>query len=111
MLKADAMTATSIMHPLSPASISMRDNLGSTGIFAISLPVFVREKPFLRFCFLAIAPNSVKRLKPSLILFGAGLSINGNLSISPSFKSIIFKITSARFALNISGSVKTGLIL
>jgi hypothetical protein len=40
------------------------------------------------------------------MLLVASLSIKGKSSMLPSFKAIILKITSARFALKISGGVK-----
>jgi len=106
MARAVVITHACLKHPFLSASIRILDNFGSMGSFAITLPILVRIY-FLWLFF--TAPISTRVAKPSLMLLGAGLSINGKVETSPRFKEIILNITSARLLLKISGEVKKGL--
>ena len=75
----------------------MRPAVGSIGSCASLLPNLVSLRSE------SMAPNSSSRAKPDRIAAALGGSMKGNDSISPSREAIIFRITSARFDLWISG--------
>ena len=108
MLSPAAITSTSRnARSVRPCKI-IRPTVGSTGSRANSRPISVSGRANSPASSTANAPISSNNKYPDRIAFGAGGLINGNRSMSPSPNAFSRKITSARFARRISGSVKRG---
>ena len=108
MLSPAAITSTSRnARSVRPWRI-MRPTVGSTGSRANSRPISVSGRASSPAASTSSAPISSSSRYPERIAFGAGGLINGNRSMSPRPNAFSRKITSARFARRISGSVNRG---